>query len=273
MTPQTKKLLRSTAGIIGRSFNKLGNKRKCYVCSRRFSYFTKFAGGSRNISEFNQRLNIVGSDVDNFGCMYCESHDRERHLFMFFDRTGLWDKARGASVLHFAPEKNLSKRLEDNHPVNYVKADLFPNEEGIRKIDATRVPFEDHTFDMIIANHILEHIPDHFAALREFYRVLKPGGVGIFQTPYSTLLKENFEDENINTDDLRLFFHGQRDHVRTFGEYRFMRSLEETGFHLQIAKHAEFFDSQMTYLYGVNSKEDLIQVIKPLSAAPKLPSV
>jgi SAM-dependent methyltransferase len=269
MNPQTKKFLRSSARSVGKIFNGLGGKRQCYVCQRRFHFFTSFAGGSRRIPEFNRRLAIIGSDVDNFGCMYCDSHDRERHLFMFFDKLGIWDLVKGGSVLHFAPERNLAKRLTQGEPALYVRADLFPSAEGIMKIDATQIPFADQAFDLVIANHILEHIPDYARALREFHRVLKPGGVGILQTPYSTLLKENFEDEHIDSDELRWYFHGQRDHVRTFGEHRFMSGLEEAGFQLQIARHDEFFDAQTTYRYGVNAKEDLIRVVKPAPAAAR----
>ena len=268
MTPQTKKLIRSTARRVGRVFNGFGRARQCYVCQRRFQFFTRFGGGSRNLPEFNLKLQIIGSDVDNFGCLYCDSHDRERHLFMYFDKLGIWERLSGSSVLHFAPELNLSKRLAQSRLKDYVKADLFPSHEGIQKIDATKIPFADQSFDLLIANHLLEHIPDYAAALREFFRVLKPGGTAILQTPFSTLLKENFEDEHIVSDELRTYFHGQSDHVRTFGEHRLMRSFEEAGFQLQIARHADLFDADATYRYGVNAKEDLIRVAKPLTTTP-----
>ena len=264
MKAQTKRFLKTTIRNVQKSINGLGGERQCYVCNKQFRFFTKFAGGSKKISEFHRRMDIVGSDVDNFGCVYCDSHDRERHLFMFFDKLGLWDTVRGASVLHFAPEKHLSQRLMESQLQNYVRADLFPTAEGVTKIDATQVPFASGSFDLVIANHILEHIPNYLLALREFNRVLKPGGIGILQTPFSTMLRENFEDLNINTDDLRLFFHGQRDHVRTFGQHRFTKSLEEAGFDLQIAKHGDHFDGRATHRYGVNGKEDLIRVRKPL---------
>ncbi|MBI2708908.1 MAG: methyltransferase domain-containing protein [Actinobacteria bacterium] len=43
--------------------------------------------------------------------------------------------------------------------------------------DGTRLPFPSATFDRIICSEVLEHIPDDGAALRELYRVLRPGGV------------------------------------------------------------------------------------------------
>ncbi|MCD0448203.1 class I SAM-dependent methyltransferase [Actinocorallia sp. API 0066] len=42
--------------------------------------------------------------------------------------------------------------------------------------DALDLPFEDATFDKIIAAEVMEHIPDDMKAMRELFRVLKPGG-------------------------------------------------------------------------------------------------
>ncbi len=258
-----KELLKATRRKVAMLSNSLGSKKKCYICNRTFYYFTKFGNGSQGMPEFSKRLNIVGSDIDNFGCMYCGSNDRERHLFMFFDKLGLWEKMKGAKILHFAPEKNLPSKICEQYPLEYIKADLCPKNEDVKNIDATAIPFNDVTFDFIIANHILEHISDYSKALYEIFRVLKSGGIAILQTPYSELLRHNFEDDNINTDDLRLFFHGLEDHVRTFGEYQFLRSLEDVGFEIQVKKHEELFDNHMAYYYGVNSRECLIQVVKP----------
>jgi SAM-dependent methyltransferase len=256
------RMLWDSISIIRRVVNRLGNKRKCYICGKTFSYFTKYRGGSKSKSEFRKKLDGVGSDVDNFGCMYCGCHDRERHLFMFFDELKLWGKMENRKILHFAPERHLAIRISEQAPAEYVRADLDPANSDIRKIDATAIPFGDDTFDFLIANHILEHIPDYRQALSEFYRILNPGGIAILQTPYSKLLRNNFEDEGIDSDELRLFFHGERDHVRTFGEHQFLRSLEEAGFSLQIRKHGDYFDASTAYYYGVPSKEDLIMVTR-----------
>lgn len=248
---------------IRKFVNGLGNKRKCYICENTFSHFTKFWGGSQNISEFHRKLDEVGSDLDNFGCMFCGCSDRIRHLFMYFDKLELWNRIENSKILHFAPESHLSIKISEQKPLEYIKADLFPISKDIQNIDATMIPFENDMFDFLIANHILEHIPDYRKALSEFYRVLKPGGIAILQTPYSKLLRNNLEDDGIDSDDLRLYFHGQKDHVRTFGEQQFLKSLEEAGFNLQIKKHEDYFDTDSAYYYGVPSKEDLIMVIKP----------
>jgi len=45
-----------------------------------------------------------------------------------------------------------------------------------KEIDAQAIPFEDETFDVVIANHMLYHVPDRTKAIAEVKRVLKPGG-------------------------------------------------------------------------------------------------
>ena len=183
---------------ISRISNGIESKKECYICNRTFNHFTKFRGGLKTKSEFRKSLQIVGSDVDNFGCMYCGSHDRERHLYMYFDKLNIWPKLKDAKILYFAPERNLPAKISEQSPLECITADLHPKTEDVKKIDATKVPFSDEKFDFVIANHILEHIPNYSKALSEFYRVLKPGGVAILQTPYSKILKNNFEDENLD---------------------------------------------------------------------------
>lgn len=260
-----KSILENMLKKIARAVNGMGTKNKCYICGKTFNSFTKFREGSKNISPFLKKINIVGSDIDNFGCMYCGSNDRERHLFMFFDKLMLWEKMRNGRILHFAPEENLQIKIKQLSPLEYVRADIYPKKHDMQKIDATAIPFSNDMFDFLIANHILEHIPDYHKALYEFYRILKPGGVAILQTPYSRLLKNNFEDEGVNSDELRIFFHGQEDHVRTFGEHQFLKSLEEAGFRLKIKKHTDYFNAQDSYYYGVPVKEDLIMIEKAKS--------
>lgn len=244
--------------------NQMGNSRKCYICNNTFNHFSKWRGGTKAVPLWLRKLEIVGGDFDNFGCPYCNSTDRERHLFMFFDKLNLWDKMGQSKILHFAPETNLRKKIEQHAPLNYVKADLSSPDITIQKIDATAISCKEASFDLVICNHVLEHIPDYRSALKEFFRVLKPGGMAILQTPYSKLLINNFEDEGINSNELRLIFHGQEDHVRVFGEKTFFQSLNDAGFIVNRIKHNEFLKEIDSRYYGVSEDEDLIQVIKPL---------
>ena len=59
-----------------------------------------------------------------------------------------------------------------------------------KEIDAQAIPFEDNTFDAVIANHMLYHVPDRPKAITELRRVLKPGGRLIATTVGENHMKE-----------------------------------------------------------------------------------
>jgi SAM-dependent methyltransferase len=51
-----------------------------------------------------------------------------------------------------------------------------PHGFTFEEIDAQSIPYAENTFDAVIANHMLYHVPDRAKALSEVRRVLKPGG-------------------------------------------------------------------------------------------------
>lgn len=162
---------------IDRSLNKRRTGHACNVCQQTFHHFYPFEGGSKAQPEIARSLSIIGSDVDHFSCPHCGAHDRERHLFMYFDALDLWAATKGR-VLHFAPEKHLRKAIAAQSPAQYICGDLFPTRDDIIRLDVTAIPYEQDSFDLIICNHILEHVPNVDLALSELHRVLKPGGKG-----------------------------------------------------------------------------------------------
>ena len=237
-----------------------GKKKQCYICNKRFHHFSKFV--EIRPKGFREIMQMVGTDPKNFKCYYCGCNDRERHLFMFFDKLSLWSKFENAKILHFAPELEISKKIKNLKPAEYIMADLFPQNDECKKIDLTDIPFNDNSFDIIICNHVLEHVPDYKKALKEIHRVLSSNGFAILQTPYSLFLNKNFEDESINNDFLRTYFYKQSNHVRIFSKKQLFLDIEESGLELNIVKHKEIFDENETSYYGVNKKEDLIKVVK-----------
>ncbi len=53
----------------------------------------------------------------------------------------------------------------------------------IRRVEGTRLPFGDGSFDVVMSFDVFEHIPDSGAHLQEVRRVLRPGGTYLVQTP------------------------------------------------------------------------------------------
>lgn len=263
--PVVRKAIRQTRKLVWnlrwKTFNRLAKKYECYICHSTFDRFFPYHGGLADFSLFVQQMQLIGSDVENFGCPFCLSNDRERHLFLYFDRLKLWDEMKARSILHFAAERNLSERISGCAPKQYVKADLFPRAADVQKIDILDIPFTPDTFDFVICNHVLEHVADADRALREIHRVLRPGGRAVLQTPFSTLLHRTFEDDGIKTKELRLDVYGQDDHVRLFGRDFFDR-IQAAGLRLETCRHEEVATIDEARKYGMNSREDLILVRK-----------
>lgn len=233
-----------------------GATRYCVICRSRVRAFLPYRGGWAQQPPLMQALRIVGSDLDNFSCPVCGAHDRERHLLLYFEALGLPEKFRGARILHFAPEKHLSAILRSYDPLEHVRADLMPGSADIQRIDIAAMPFETGTFDVVIANHVLEHVEDAGRALAEVRRVLKTNGLAILQTPYSARLQSTWQDDSIDDAASRLQAYGQEDHLRLFGR-DIVDRIVAAGFDSRVASHASVLADKDARRYGVNADEPL----------------
>jgi SAM-dependent methyltransferase len=206
------------------------------------------------MSAFVKRIGPVGSNVNRFACPRCGSTDRERHLRLFLERLRIIDSIRGSAVLHIAPEARLSDYIHSFEPGLYIKGDLLPYNESIRQVDLERTLFTDETFDLVIANHVLEHVADPAAALMEVRRILKRAGRFVCQTPFARFLSRTFEEPILQSPADRLFFYGQEDHLRFFGR-DIERIITSAGFVGRLVPNAEVLPEIDTELQGVNENE------------------
>lgn len=232
----------------------LSKDRQCCICRNYLGRFLPYRGGDRFVSPFIACAGLVGSDVENFSCPRCGAHDRERHLLLYLSATGLLQKMTAARILYFAPERRLSSLIEGMRPERIVRADLFPSDDSITKVDMLDMEFADHEFDFVIANHVLEHVQDDRRALAEIQRVLRPGGFAILQTPYSSVLQATFEDAGLVSPEARLHAYGQEDHVRLYGRDIFDR-FAAAGFTPHVTHHADVLKHIDPRRAGVNPLE------------------
>lgn len=226
----------------------------CVCCGRNSPFYLPFAGGALAPPAVNYKLDVVGSDLKRYSCPKCESNDRERHLKLYCQTLGIDRLMAGARILHFAPERHFANFVAAAGPGEHLKADLFPTAADIQKVDMLAMPFPDATFDVVIANHVLEHVADDRRALFEIHRVLRPGGLAILQTPYSAMLKTTFEDINIVSADAREHAYGQSDHVRLYGQDIFERFVA-AGFVSRVENHEATLADFDPAVYGVNLRE------------------
>tara|TARA_R110002073_G_scaffold108336_3_gene243396 strand:+ start:65860 stop:66672 length:813 start_codon:yes stop_codon:yes gene_type:complete len=162
-------------------------------------------------------------------------------------------------VLHMAPEQCFLKRFKKlNH--EYVTADLYSPIADV-KADITALPFEDDSFDVIFCNHVLEHIPDDTKAMQELYRVLKKGGMGIFQIPQDLSRETTFEDDSITDPKERAKIFGQYDHVRVYGKDYFDK-LRSIGFSVEEVDYTQKISPELVDKYRLAQGEILPVVFK-----------
>ena len=236
----------------------------CCLCGSRFEKFLPWNGAKED--GFLDKFQVIGSDTKNFNCPVCYSHDRERHLWLYLNELNIYDNLDNNSVVMIvAPEKNISDKLYAKTK-NIIAFDLEPElytdrPFEVKKMDLTEIKLADGSADLVIANHVLEHIPNYKKALSEIYRVLKPGGKAILQTPYSPIIYYNFEDPLFNTEELREEYYGQRDHVRIFGKV-LMDDIKSTGFDLNNIQHSEALNKYSSEKYGVNLRENFLLAVK-----------
>lgn len=158
------------------------------------------------------------------------SLERHRLLWLFLQNETDFFSAE-KKVLHFAPEQAFYKRFRNMSNLDYTTTDLNSPLADV-KADICNLPFNDNEFDIILCNHVLEHIPDDHKAMQELYRVMKPNGMGIFQIPQDLNRAVTFEDDTITDQQERTRIFGQYDHVRVYGRDYFDK-LRAVGFKVE----------------------------------------
>ena len=190
------------------------------------------------------------------------SLERHRLLWLYLqNETDFFTSKK--SVLHIAPEQCFLDRFKElNH--YYITADLYSPIADI-KADITKLPFENDLFDVVFSNHVLEHIPDDTKAMQELYRVMKPGGFGIFQIPQDLSRVTSFEDDSITDPKERTKIFGQYDHVRVYGRDYFDK-LRSIGFKVDEVNYEKKLSTELVDKYRLMRGEILPIVYKPLDS-------
>ena len=186
------------------------------------------------------------------------SLERHRLLWLYLlNETDFFTSQK--KVLHMAPEQCFLKRFKKlNH--DYTTADLNSPIADV-KADITKLPFEDNSFDIIFCNHVLEHIPDDTKAMQELLRVLKKGGMGIFQIPQDLNRETTFEDDSITDPKERAKIFGQYDHVRVYGRDYFDK-LKSIGFKVKPVDYTKELSAELVDKYRLANGEILPVVFK-----------
>lgn len=235
--------------IIFPLFNR-GKNFYCPICDR---YFGKLVSDGLDLPIFKEKQIVGGGFYKNALCPVCLSDQRERLAYLYLkNKTNIFNS--NLKVLHIAPERNIKKKLQENKKIDYTSFDKVSDWADL-KGDVMNMSFENDSFDVVICNHVLEHVDDDIKAISEIYRILKPNGWAMLQVPIALDLDTKFEDYNIKTEKDREKFYAQKDHQRLYGK-DYDNILENLGFKVDIVDlQAEIGqDSIKNYVLFENEK-------------------
>ena len=186
------------------------------------------------------------------------SLERHRLLWLYLtNETNFFTSKK--KVLHMAPEQCFLTRFRKlNH--DYVTADIDSPIADVTA-DIINLPFNDNSFDVIFCNHVLEHVQDDTKAMKELFRVMKKGGMGIFQVPQDLNRNVTFEDNSITNPKERAKIFGQYDHVRVYGKDYFDK-LRSIGFEVKEVNYSQKLSTEISSKYRLMEGELLPVVFK-----------
>ncbi|WP_299228603.1 class I SAM-dependent methyltransferase [uncultured Psychroserpens sp.] len=219
-----------------------GNKYVDPIDGKRFKTFLPYGYG-------HQRNNVLSPST--------LSLERHRLLWLYLKNETDFFLAK-KKVLHFAPEQCFLKRFKKLSNLQYTTTDLESPIADV-KADICNLPFEDNSYDVILCNHVLEHIPDDTKAMKELYRILKPGGYGIFQIPQDLSRDITFEDDTITDKKARAKIFGQYDHVRVYG-LDYFNKLRTIGFKVDEVDYTTSLSEEAIETYCL-AKGEIIPVV------------
>jgi SAM-dependent methyltransferase len=208
-----------------------GNKAYCLYCKKSYGRFIH-EGAKYPIFK---KYKIAGGGYKlNVKCPNCGSVDRSRLLYLFFQlRTNVFKQP--TKILHISPNKEIANVLTGptiTQIVGSIEPEQYAEYNSVY-LDVQKMDLKDNEFDVVICCHVLEHVDNDQQAMREIYRVLKPGGFAVLQVPFATDLNRTLEDKTLTSDKQRKLAFGQKDHVRLYG-LDYLDRLKSAGFRMDL---------------------------------------
>jgi SAM-dependent methyltransferase len=164
----------------------------------------------------------------NAVCPVCRSKEPHRLSCLYFQqKSGLFHA--GETLLHIAPEPEFERRLRQwarRNRMSYRKGDI--RLQGDEHLDVRDLPFADHAVDLIYCCHVLNMVREDGAAMRELFRVLRPGGTALLVVPAYCQGATSLEPLDTDGDRIRCF--GYPDIIRMYTDSDYVSRLENAGF-------------------------------------------
>ena len=189
---------------------------------------------------------------ENALCPDSLSLERHRLLWLYFkEKTNLFTEQ--VRFLHIAPELCFMDHFEEAPNIEYVTGDIESPLAKV-KMDIHDIPFDDNSFDVVVCNHVMEHVDDDIKCMSEIRRVLKPGGWAIMQVPQDYDREETLEDPTITDPKERERVYWQSDHVRLYGR-DYGKRLAKAGFNVKEDRFLEELGEEKQKYYALPGRE------------------
>jgi SAM-dependent methyltransferase len=223
----------------------VGRNVRCNCCGWRFRHFEAHRGRP------------------NSRCPRCGAAERHRLLALYLRaRTDLFRTP--LDVLQFAPEEGIVRVLERSR-ARTVSVDI-DHPLADQTMDIRSLTFGDGSFDLVLCNHVLEHVWEDRAAMAELYRVLRPGGVALVMVPWDEDAATTREDPAVVDPADRLRLYGQEDHVRYYGRDLLDR-LARVGFSVQVERFVRELSPATVRGYAL-ADSPIFRCEKPAASPP-----
>jgi len=225
--------------------------------------------GPRNVTcpccgaRLNQFLPYGLLSRPNALCPVCGCTERHRLLWLYFkSRPNLIHK--DLNLLHITPQPYVRRVLKRKLKRLYVSVGMgTPAVDAVMDITAIALP--DSLFDAVLCVAVMQYVSDDRAALREIYRVLKPGGWAVIWAPVDEKREISYENPAITSREDREREFGHPEHTRIYGR-DFPERLRSAGFAVVVDRFAQELGAEAAKKYGLNSGEIIYYCEKPTAS-------
>lgn len=235
----------------------------CIACNKYFQSFVPLSSYyDKKFASYGFPYSIHQAETlntANYMCPNCKINDRDRLYAVYLQQRIVATKEY--NLVEFAPSPQLSTFIKSFENIRHRTADLFM-EDVDDKVDLLDLNmYKNDSFDIFICSHILEHVNNDVQAMRELYRILKPGGFGIAMVPLFKGVSTTIEDPSINDEALRWKYFGQEDHIRLYAREDYIQRLESVGFRVKQLGEQDF-GTEIFRKHGISESSILYIVEK-----------
>jgi SAM-dependent methyltransferase len=222
-----------------------GNRVSCPMCLGRF----------RKFLPYNGRLGVQ--------CPRCNSLERYRLLSLYLkDKTNFFRD--NLKVLEIGPMDFFQRICKRNKNLKYISVDIS-SPIAMVKMDIMDMGLRDNQFDSIICYRVLEYVYDDEKALKELFRILKPGGWAILQSLVDRNRDTTFKVEIgslFSSQQLERNFEPGYNMKRIYGcDYK--DRIEKAGFKVKLDNYVVDLDTKTIKRYGLADNEIVYFCTKP----------